>query len=274
MAQNYSITSLSEFAKNSGLFLKLRNKVLENLKQAGVEPNSLIALKGATDVYVWDTDTEREAYYESFSFNISGITNTNFILFIEVDSGEVHVFLPEFDDTLRLFLVPSTPESIHEKYGYKAYYQTQLLKFLADFNPTCIYLNKGVNTDSGTTVPSSWLDIAEIKQYKIDEAKLYEAFVRSRSVKLPEEIEIMRRVIRASSEAHVEILKLCKPGMKEFSLAGIFRSHISTNYGYIYAFPPISAAGNNASVLHYPYMESEIKNGDIVICDMGGYGFG
>ena len=274
MAKNYSRNCLKEYATSVDLFAKLRGSLLDNVRSKGVESNSLIALKGSDDAYIYDTDTTYELYYESFSFHVTGITEGNFIVFIEIDNGAVHIFVPTFNDTLRTFLVPLTPESINEKFGYNAYYMDKLPEILSLLNPSCIYLNKGTNTDSGSTIPWSFLSIPELSAYKSNDSLLYEVFAKTRSIKLNEEVEIMRRIIKASSEAHVENMKFCKPGKYEYSLAGTFRSHISTNYGYIYAFCPIAASGNSASVLHYPFMDKEIKDGDIVLCDMGGYAYG
>ena len=274
MAHSYSLTSLSLLAESSSLFLKLRTRLLQNLQASEVLPNSLIALNGSSTTYIFDTDTEREFYHEAFSFHVSGITSRDFFLLIEIDTNTVHVFVPNFDEITRTFLVPDTPESIQEKYGYKGYYSSQLGEVLASLSPTCIYLNKGKNTDSGSTTPASFLDLPELKAYRTDDIKLYEIFARTRSTKLPEEIELMRRIIRAASEGHVEIMRRCRPEMYEYSLAGIFRGHISTNYGHIYAFTPIAAAGNSGATLHYPTMDRKICDGDMVLCDMGGYAFG
>lgn len=274
MDHEYSLHSLETFARSSELFLKLRNQVLQRLTATGVLPNSIIALNGGSPCYVFDTDTEHEVYYEAFSFHISGITCAEFFLLIEIDSNVVHVFVPTCTEVTKTFLIPDTPEAVQQKYNYQGHYYEELEDVLAKISPNCIYLNKGTNTDSGCTIPTSYLDRPELKKYQIDEDKLYETFVKARSIKIPEEIEIMRRVIKASSEAHVEIMKKCVPGMVEYSLAGIFRGHIEMNYGHIYAFNPIAASGSSASVLHYPSKDKLVKDGDLVLCDMGGMAFG
>lgn len=270
----YAISALAQYAKDNQLFRKLRKNVIDKLKQENVLSNSVIALKGAVDSYIWDTDTDRELHYESFSFHVSGITETNFVLIIEIDTEAVHVFVPAVNDILKTFLIPLTPEYIEATYGYKGYLNSSIGEVLRSIAPSCIYINRGTNTDSGAELPSSYLMLPEFEGYKIDDSILYKAFVLARSVKLPEEVEIIRRVVKASSQAHVEAMKNCKPGIYEYSLAGTFRGYISTNYGYIYSFCPISASGNNSAVLHYPSMNQLINDGDMVLCDMGGSGYG
>jgi Xaa-Pro dipeptidase len=274
MADHYSIKALEAYASETSLFTKLRTRLISALQSAGAPPKSLIALKGTVEAPINDTDGVYELYYDAFVFNVTGLKDIDYYVLIELDSAIVHVFVSPFNDMLRTFLVPSTPESITSEYGYRAYYKSSLAEVLASLSPSTIYLNKGTNSDSGTTTPTSYLQVDEFQAYSTNESLLYPIFARLRSVKLPEEVEIMRRVIKASSEAHVKNMQFCKPGLPEYSLAGIFRGHISTNYGYIYAFKPISASGNQAAVLHYPFMDQTITASSLVLCDMGAYGFG
>lgn len=274
MTEGYAIHELEQFAKSSNMFEKLRNRLLAALKSQRVPDRSIIALKGQTDVNIHDTDDVYELHYESFTFNITGLKPTDLEILIEVDSGQVHVFIPSFDETIKTFLKPCTTESLTSEYGYKSYYNESLPSVLELLNPSCIYLNKGLNTDSKINVPTSYLRPSVFDKYNVNEDLLYPVFVRCRSVKISEEIEIMRRVIRASSEAHVKVMKNCKADIYEYALAGVFRAHVSINYGYIYSFKPISACGPQGAVLHYPDMDQLITPGHLMLCDMGAYGYG
>lgn len=274
MAEIFTLKALEDYARESQMFLKLRTRLLEQVKAAGAESNSIIALHGTEPCIINDSDTEYELFYEAFSFNITGLKDLSCYIIIEIDSGQVHIFVPPFDDVIKAFLLPSTPEAINETYGYNAYYHNELGQVLNRINPSCVYLNKGTNTDSGVSTPCSYLNVPELASYKKDEDLLYKVFAKARSVKIDEEIEIMKRVIKASSEAHIEVMKHCRPGLMEYSLAGVFRGYISTNYGFQYSFKPISASGKTAAVLHYPYMDKRIEDGTIMLCDMGAYGYG
>jgi Xaa-Pro dipeptidase len=276
MSEGFAIHELENYAKSVQLFSKLRSRLLNSLKAAypDLPPNSIIALKGQTDVNIHDTDQDYEFRFESFTFNVTGLKISNFVVLIEVDSGQVHVFVSGFDEILKVFLEPSTPESVESEYGYKAYYRDRLSDVLGTLKPALILLNKGLNTDSKIATPTSYFKPSEFDGFQVDEDKLYPVFVKCRSIKLPEEIEIMTRIIRASSEAHIKVMQNCRSGIFEYSLAGHFRSHISINYGYTYSFTPISASGSRAAVLHYPFMDQEIPEGVMMLCDMGAYAFG
>lgn len=274
MTEGYAIHELEQFAKSSNMFEKLRNRLLGNLKAQGVPERSIIALKSHTDVNVHDTDGTYELYFESFAFNITGLKQTDLEILIEVDSAQVHVFIPRFSEIVQIFLKPCTPEIVSAEYGYKAYYTEEFNSVLEKLNPSCIYLNKGLNTDSKVDVPSSYLRYSVFDKFVVNEELLYPVFARCRSVKTQEEVEVMRRVIRASSEAHVQVMKHCKAGLFEYALAGVFRAHVAVNYGYIYSFCPISACGPQGAVLHYPHMDQPIVSGHMMLCDMGAYGYG
>lgn len=276
MSQGFAIHELENYAKTEDLFGKLRRRLNSALKHAypDLPHNSIIALKGQTDVNIHDTDGEYELWFESFTFNLTGLKITDFEVLIELETGDVHVFVSSFDEILRTFLQPCTPDMVQSEYGFKAYYKEKLAEVLASINPGLILLNKGLNTDSKIGMPTSYFNPAEFGSYKVDEDKLYPVFVKCRSVKIPEEVEIMRRIIRASSEAHVQVMRNCKPNIYEYSLAGHFRSHISINYGYTYSFKPISASGPRGAVLHYPDMDCLIPDNVMMLCDMGAYGYG
>src|SRR5574343_2068933 len=229
MSEGYAIHELENYAKSVDLFGKLRRRLGDALKQAypDLPPNSIIALKGQTDVNVHDTDSVYESRFESFTFNLTGLKITDFEVLIEVETGLVHVFVSNFDEILKIFLQPFTPDMVINDYGYKAYYRDRLGDVLASLKPGLILVNKGLNTDSKIDIPISYFNPSEFNSYKVDEDKLYPVFVKCRSVKIPEEVEVMKRIIRASSEAHVKVMQNCRSNIYEYSLAGYFRSHIS-----------------------------------------------
>ena len=64
-------------------------------------------------------------------------------------------------------------------------------------------------------------------------------------------------------------MKECKPGMKEYELEAYFDFYLKQNGVKDYAFKTIAAAGVNAATLHYVDNNSEIKDGDLILFDLG-----
>ena len=71
-----------------------------------------------------------------------------------------------------------------------------------------------------------------------------------RMIKMPEEIENIRKAISITHEAYDKIRANIKPQMYEYEIeaiiAGIFRRHHATE-----AYPTIVASGPHACTLHY-----------------------
>lgn len=90
-----------------------------------------------------------------------------------------------------------------------------------------------------------------------------------RMIKTTEEIEFMKTASEISAKAHVEVMKAIKPGVNEGYLEGIFVSEILKMDAKNVAYNTISAAGDNATTLHYVFNDEECKDGDLFLIDAG-----
>ena len=83
----------------------------------------------------------------------------------------------------------------------------------------------------------------------------------SRVVKSEEEIKLMEWITQLSCEAHVEMMKNAKVGMKEYQLKAIFKSYISNHCNGKWGYGPICGSGTNCSILHYTNDQDTLKDG-------------
>ena len=95
-----------------------------------------------------------------------------------------------------------------------------------------------------------------------------------RLLKTPQELESMRRAIRISEEAHLEAMKMTRPGMREYeveaAMLAVFRKRGSQRPAY----GPIVGSGPNATVLHYRANDRLMQDGDLLLIDAGAeYGY-
>ena len=90
-----------------------------------------------------------------------------------------------------------------------------------------------------------------------------------RLVKSREEIGYIRRAVDITAEAQLEVMKALRPGMFEYQVEGILRYFFLKNGSFRPAFPPITASGPNATVLHYSTNDRRIESGDLIVVDAG-----
>lgn len=83
------------------------------------------------------------------------------------------------------------------------------------------------------------------------------------------EVECMRKAAQISAEAHVEMMKVTKPGVTERFLHGVFLKEIMERGANTEAYGGIVATGNNATTLHYRFNESTLESGQLLLADCG-----
>lgn len=91
-----------------------------------------------------------------------------------------------------------------------------------------------------------------------------------RRIKSSEEIDCMRIAAQVSAQAHLQLMKTCRPGQYEYELEAEFLSSIMKNGCREQAYPAIIGAGKHACVLHYTKNNAKIQDGDLVLVDAGG----
>lgn len=90
-----------------------------------------------------------------------------------------------------------------------------------------------------------------------------------RMVKSQYEIERIKEAINLTQRGINRCLMNLKPQMYEYQLANIFEFYGKDHDKSGLAFPSIVASGKNATILHYPQQMDRIKEGDLVLFDVG-----
>mgnify|MGYP001199320460 CR=1 FL=1 len=142
-----------------------------------------------------------------------------------------------------------------------------------------LFLLKGKNSDSGEFTAPADLDAAGAGQLAqtlaVDTERLHPVLSECRVFKSPEEVELLEFASRVSSEAHVAVMRACRPGIMEYQLESTFLHHCYFHGGCrLSSYTSICATGKNGAVLHYGHAgapnDAEVRDGDMVLCDMGG----
>lgn len=90
-----------------------------------------------------------------------------------------------------------------------------------------------------------------------------------RLVKNEEEINKIREAAKITIAGVESLMKNAKAGMMEYELEAYFDFHLKKSGVKDFAFKTIAAAGGNAATLHYVDNNSEIKDGELILFDLG-----
>jgi Xaa-Pro aminopeptidase len=90
-----------------------------------------------------------------------------------------------------------------------------------------------------------------------------------REIKSEAELDLIRRAVAITDEAHRDIMRKMRPGLNEFEIAAL-AEYTFLRYGAEgRAFSHIVASGPNSTVLHYNDNDNFIQNGVLVKIDIG-----
>ncbi|AGX41142.1 aminopeptidase P family protein [Clostridium saccharobutylicum] len=90
-----------------------------------------------------------------------------------------------------------------------------------------------------------------------------------RMIKSKEEIAEMQKAIDITISGVESLMRNSKAGMKEYQLEAYFNFECRTRGVKDFAFRTIAATGKNATTLHYVDNDSELKDGDLILFDLG-----
>jgi Xaa-Pro aminopeptidase len=111
-----------------------------------------------------------------------------------------------------------------------------------------------------------WLKLAapqaDVRDIRSDIADL-------RTVKSPTEIELIRRAVDLSVDAHLEAMKMMRPGLWEYQVAAKMVEVHAMGGSEAEAYAPIVGSGPNSTALHYQKLSRKMEDGDIVVLDVG-----
>lgn len=109
---------------------------------------------------------------------------------------------------------------------------------------------------NGFTVPAEFVDIGPI---------LHEM----RLIKRVDEKRTLKKAGKITSQAHVEAIKACRPGLYEYELQALIEYQFAKNGCAAPSYPSIVAGGKNACILHYIENKALLKDGDLLLVDAG-----
>ena len=89
-----------------------------------------------------------------------------------------------------------------------------------------------------------------------------------RAVKSPAELDALREAVRVTKQAFERVARFTQPGVMEYEIEAEY-AHEYIRQKCRFAYSPIIASGPNACVLHYTSNDAQVKDGDLLLLDVG-----
>ncbi len=258
----------------ASLYQKNRQKFMARMK-----PKS-IAVFNSNDIYPVSADSTLAFAQHRDIFYLTGVDQEESILLLFPDAPNPNdkeiLFLKETNDHIKVWEGEKlTKAKAVERTGIKNVHWLQdfdsLLKKLV-FQAENIYINTNEHYRASTEVETREdRFIKRVKQefpgHNFERSN--PILQRLRSVKELEEIAQIQKACDITEAGFRRILDKVRPGMKEYELEAEFAHEFLRRGSRGFAYTPIIASGANANVLHYIQNDAEIKDGDLILLDVG-----
>src|SRR6267378_2814565 len=90
-----------------------------------------------------------------------------------------------------------------------------------------------------------------------------------RTIKSPGELAFLKKAINLSLDAHLEAMKMMRPGLYEYQVGAKMLEVHAMGGAEAEGYAPIVGAGPNSTTLHYDRLSRKIEDGDVVVLDVG-----
>lgn len=250
-------------------YLENRRRLTRSLMSKKVPANSLVFLKGNVYYPEFDSDTNYDPLLCDPNFRyLIGPEYRELSACFHLLSDNLYFIVPKPDPDTAFFSYAMTQEEAVGTWGAKGViYEEELEKFINEIKPEKILLSSGIDSNSGHATPT--YENPELAKFAtiVDKAILFPALNDLRTIKSEQDIEFLRKACAMTCLGHKQAMKNVKVGMREYNLAALFFSQALEMDSW--AYPPICGSGPNAAYLHYELNTDEIKDGHLILCDMG-----
>ena len=259
---------------DSNLFIKNRKKFASKMKA-----NSM-AVFNSNDIYPVSADSTLPFTQHRDIFYLSGVDQEESVLVIFPDAPKDEhkeiLFLRETNEHIAVWEGEKlTKERAYEVSGIKTVYWLQdLEKILFELMTQAenVYLNTNEHYRASTSVETREARFVKWLQEKYPAHTYLRSqpiLQRLRSIKEPEEIDLIQHACNLTEKGFRRVLEFVKPGVWEYEIEAEFTHEFIRNRSNGFAYTPIIASGNNANVLHYIENNQQCKAGDLILMDVG-----
>ncbi len=226
--------------------------------------------KSADEVYQFTPN--RNFYY------LTGIDEPKVIMMMINIDGKIneHLFIQESDPVMEKWVGKTiSSQEAKEASGimdirYIKDFQDTIGSYLNRLNVESIYLDlerQELNIAATESQEFAKTMIAKYPYIKIK--NIYNDIALLRTTKTQEEVELVSKAIEITKSGILAMFENAKPGMMEYEVEAYFDFELKKNGVKDFAFPTIAASGINGTILHYGSNNTQTKDGDLMLLDLG-----
>ncbi len=238
-----------------------------------------VAILGTSPEVFRNRDSDFPYRHDSDFYYLTGFTEPDSLLVMQIseNSQTTHLFCRpknlerEIWDGIRLG-PEAAPEKLNVDFAHSIDDLDQVIPDLMS-NQKNLYYRLAANSASDHAM-RTWMETLSAKVRsgvkKPEQIHDIENLIHEmRLIKEPDEISMMAASAKIAAQGHLQALRTCKPGLREYHLEAellhVFRKHGAQSVAY----NSIVAGGANACILHYRADNAELKNGDLCLIDAG-----
>ncbi|XP_009605130.1 uncharacterized protein [Nicotiana tomentosiformis] len=257
---------------------KLLNSLREHLSSSSRPLQGFVLLQGGEEQTRHCTDHLELFRQESYFAYLFGVQEPGFYGAIDIASGKSMLFAPRLPADYAVWM-GEIKSLTHFQAKYKVtqvFYIDEIKEVLSNqyqaMGTPLLFLLHGLNTDSNKY--SKPAEFQGIKKFQTDLNTLHPIVTECRVIKSNLELALIQFANDISTEAHVEVMRKTKVGMKEYQLESMFLHHTYMYGGCRHcSYTCICATGDNSAVLHYGHAaapnDKTLREGDMALLDMG-----
>jgi Xaa-Pro aminopeptidase len=242
----------------------------------------------AADHAVRSNDVNYEFRQRNSFLYLTGVTETDAALLltrdpVDVDGRQVReiLFVADRDPMHETWLgIRMGPDVASEVTRIRTVLSTKRLRGVLDSmlpSTSVMYYDAWMRSDriadplSGdTTIPWKPIANAFTDRYPGIEVRNAASIIDPmRLIKSQAEINMLRRAVEISCEAHRQTIRSAKVGMAEYELEAIMEYHFMRQGAESPGYPSIVGSGPNTCILHYETSRRTTRPGELVLMDCG-----
>lgn len=256
-----------------------RKKFCSQMKQG------TIAIFHSNDILPTNADGTMAFHQNADMFYLTGVDQEESALVVfpscHLPGHREILFLRETNDEIAIWEGQKlTKEAARELTGIKTiYWLHEFDRVMKAVMNECdgIYLNGNEHSRRGNDTETREDRLNKVLRQQYPYHTIYRSapiLQRLRSIKADEEVAQMRKACAITEAGFRRLLRTVKPGLMEYELEAELLHEFVRRGSRKFAYTPIIAGGFNSCVLHYIENNQPLKDGDILLLDIGAeYGY-